>query len=712
MPGRVRLAGLALACAIAASLLWAAGSAQAVTQTFNFTGAEQPFVVPAGVTSIHVVAIGGHGGDSGVSSGAGGAAARVGGDLSVTPGQTLHVVVGGVGQDGVGQTGGFNGGGDGGANAGAGGGGASDVRTGLAPETRLLVAAGGGGGGGPASSGEGGDGGDAGGNGAPGGEGENVGGAPGSSSEGGAGGSGCSGSADPGALGAGGDAGDSVGSGGGGGGGGGGLYGGGGGSAGCNIFGGGGGGGGSSLVPAGGSSVLASLSAVPKVEVIYSSAGAETQTFTHTGAEQTFVVPGGVTSIEVLAIGGRGGEAAGTPGGAAAKVSADLTVTPGQTLYVEVGGEGQDVTGATIGAGGFNGGGAGGAGAGGGGGASDIRTSPRSAGLSPETRLVVAPGGGGGAGNGNSLGGSGGDAGAPGEPDEEGTNFGGGAGTASEGGDGGEGCASTGSNGQLGVAGSGGAAGEGGANGGGGGGGGYYGGGGGGGGCLFGGGGGGGGSPLVPAGGSPELAALEAEPEIQITYTPVPPSISIIAPTSGATYTEGQAVTAVYTCTAPVGTTVTTCAGPVPNGGALNTTGVGPHSFTVNAEDADGSTATKTVNYTVTPAAAAPVDPGPALCPASGCQPQPLPNTVLGAHPKKVVKTKAAKAKVKFGFSASVAGATFKCKLDKGAFAPCASPKTYKVKAGKHKFSVVAETAGGADQSPATYNFKVVKKKP
>ncbi len=54
--------------------------------------------------------------------------------------------------------------------------------------------------------------------------------------------------------------------------------------------------------------------------------------------------------------------------------------------------------------------------------------------------------------------------------------------------------------------------------------------------------------------------------------------------------------------------------------------------------------------------------------------------------------------------------ATFECKLDKGAFAPCTSPKTYKVKPGKHTFSVEAVAAAGTDATPATFSFKVKKK--
>ena len=86
------------------------------------------------------------------------------------------------------------------------------------------------------------------------------------------------------------------------------------------------------------------------------------------------------------------------------------------------------------------------------------------------------------------------------------------------------------------------------------------------------------------------------------------------------------------------------------------------------------------------------------------------PDTILGSGLKKTIKTKKKTAKVKFTFSSPSAGATFKCKLDRGAFAPCASPKTYKVKPGKHTFSVEATSAAGTDPTPATFSFKVKKK--
>lgn len=238
--------------------------------TFHFTGAEQLFRVPTGVTHIRIVALGGNGGGVSASQGYGG---RVDATVRVTPHERIYVFVGG---DASNSRGGFNGGGGGGSNSyapGYGGGGASDIRAfNNVVADRILVAGGGGGSGGAANYGtqyaSGGKGGglvaDTGGTTQYYGAGQ--GGRGGSQHIGGAGGLGgypCqSGSAPSGYRGthyfggrgaAGGSS--SYGNGSGGGGGGGGYYGGGGGGAGCSTYssyqaGGGGGGGGSSYVEA------------------------------------------------------------------------------------------------------------------------------------------------------------------------------------------------------------------------------------------------------------------------------------------------------------------------------------------------------------------------------------------------------------------------------------------------------------------------------
>jgi hypothetical protein len=250
-----------------------AGGAQPSDQTFQYTGKEQSFSVPAHVTKIAVIALGGEG--AGRNGGRGG---RTTATISVTPGETLAIFVGG---EGAGERGGFNGGGAGrdGGNCscdGYAGGGASDVRAGGDTlSDRILVAAGGAGAGGgnPSGSGEGEGGGGGGLTGGIGGGGpynyQNGGGGFGATqSAGGAGGihgsdcdkySGTTGAdgrlGDGGVAGVGGKS-NGHSAGGGGGGGGGGYYGGGGGGGGCGGYthynnGGGGGGGGSSYIEPG-----------------------------------------------------------------------------------------------------------------------------------------------------------------------------------------------------------------------------------------------------------------------------------------------------------------------------------------------------------------------------------------------------------------------------------------------------------------------------
>ncbi|MCX7728929.1 MAG: glycine-rich protein [Bacteroidia bacterium] len=126
--------------------------------TFNYTGNNQTWTVPPGVTCVSVDVRGASGGNtSGPYPMTGGKGARITGTLAVTSGQILQINVGGQGQS-VNQTGacgssgglgGWNGGGNGGMgdwNA-AGGGGASDIRTTpYALSNRIIVAGGGGGG--------------------------------------------------------------------------------------------------------------------------------------------------------------------------------------------------------------------------------------------------------------------------------------------------------------------------------------------------------------------------------------------------------------------------------------------------------------------------------------------------------------------------------------------------------------------------------------
>ena len=125
---------------------------------FVHTGALQIYTVPAGVTTLTVTAAGAQGGRAGQGESADtdepGKGGLIVGVVSVTPGSTLHVFVGGSGRSLLyDNEGGFNGGGSASyfnmntSNSwGGGGGGSSDIRT--IPDvlaSRLFVAGGGGG---------------------------------------------------------------------------------------------------------------------------------------------------------------------------------------------------------------------------------------------------------------------------------------------------------------------------------------------------------------------------------------------------------------------------------------------------------------------------------------------------------------------------------------------------------------------------------------
>jgi LPXTG-motif cell wall-anchored protein len=290
-------------------------------------------------------------------------------------------------------------------------------------------------------------------------------------------------------------------------------------------------------------------------------------TYSGTGAEKTFVVPSGVTTLAVTAIGAAGGLGQtfyrGTiPGGVGGVATGTLAVAPASTLFVEVGGSD-----------GFNGGGSGSQWfqryTGNGGGASDVRSISRADVGTLDSRLLVAGGGGGAGGEGDTLGftadtpnggvgGAAGQAGASGE--SEGTYAGAGGGqpgAAIAGGAGAAGVVRSGTDGGQGIGGNGAqyGAGAGQVNGyggdygggGGGGGGGWYGGGGGGSGTGYvsssGGGGGGGGSSYVPSGGTTSTAATGTAASVVITYQPVGTPSYLIEYPGTSTITAGTSMT-------------------------------------------------------------------------------------------------------------------------------------------------------------------------
>jgi hypothetical protein len=85
------------------------------------------------------------------------------------------------------------------------------------------------------------------------------------------------------------------------------------------------------------------------------------------------------------------------------------------------------------------------------------------------------------------------------------------------------------------------------------------------------------------------------------------------------------------------------------------------------------------------------------------------PETLITSGPKDKTRKKTAT----FEFTGTDARVLsgFQCKLDAGAFAPCTSPYTVRVKKGKHTFQVQAIDRAGNVGAPATDNWKVKKKK-
>lgn len=76
--------------------------------------------------------------------------------------------------------------------------------------------------------------------------------------------------------------------------------------------------------------------------------------------------------------------------------------------------------------------------------------------------------------------------------------------------------------------------------------------------------------------------------------TTTPPTATITSPADGATFALGEAVTPAYACDGP-DFAVVSCEGPA----TVDTSTVGPHSYTVTATDTAGQTASTTHHYTV-----------------------------------------------------------------------------------------------------------------
>ncbi len=84
------------------------------------------------------------------------------------------------------------------------------------------------------------------------------------------------------------------------------------------------------------------------------------------------------------------------------------------------------------------------------------------------------------------------------------------------------------------------------------------------------------------------------------------------------------------------------------------------------------------------------------------------PQTRLGSHPRANLFMQSKSRRVAFRFASSEPDSSFRCKLDAKPYRPCASPRGYRVKAGRHVFRVFAiDRAGNRDRTPVVFRFSV-----
>ena len=122
----------------------------------------------------------------------------------------------------------------------------------------------------------------------------------------------------------------------------------------------------------------------------------------------------------------------------------------------------------------------------------------------------------------------------------------------------------------------------------------------------------------------------------------------------------------------------------------------GPDSFAYTLNGGSGATVSITVS-----------------CVDEPTQPdRAAPATTITGRPKPVVRSSREWVSILFRFTSSEHGSRFVCKLDRRAFAPCASPRRYRLRRGDHHFQVAAiDASGNRDASPAKYSFRVTRRR-
>jgi Ca2+-binding RTX toxin-like protein len=84
------------------------------------------------------------------------------------------------------------------------------------------------------------------------------------------------------------------------------------------------------------------------------------------------------------------------------------------------------------------------------------------------------------------------------------------------------------------------------------------------------------------------------------------------------------------------------------------------------------------------------------------------PRTKILARPPAILTTTRARARAVFRFAANERGSSFRCKLDRRPYRPCASPRAYMLRPGRHTVRIFAvDRAGNADRTPALLSLRV-----
>lgn len=84
------------------------------------------------------------------------------------------------------------------------------------------------------------------------------------------------------------------------------------------------------------------------------------------------------------------------------------------------------------------------------------------------------------------------------------------------------------------------------------------------------------------------------------------------------------------------------------------------------------------------------------------------PGTRIVHRPPATIFTRSPRRTVVLAFASNETGSSFRCRLDRGEFRPCRSPRRYKVGLGRYVVRVYAiDAAGNRDRSPAIVRFRV-----